>query len=334
MKFKCTKCNESKNINEFYKAKTKRGHLTFCKKCQNLCNLKNINTLHGFLNRLLITSKSNAKKRLGKDRKSAGEHTIGFNDILNLWNTQGGLCYYSSIQLNHTVHSDWNASLERLDPTRGYIVGNVVIVAQEFNGSKQWSLDKIKDIPKILTTEPLALETFKQKSKKNKRYKNPMPRIIDGITYKWCGKCLSYKIIKSNYCDDCVRNDSRARLSSIRESLKRLLYHTKRGKYESFLSYDDLANLYKTQNGKCAYSGIPFKLPTQLNSDWQMSLERIDTTKNYTVDNVLLICQEFNTSNKTKIKTSYNKNGHAGWNIEKFLIFYTKIYNANLNETK
>lgn len=334
MIFKCTKCKESKNIKEFYNDKTKRGHTTYCKNCQNLTNLKNVNTLHGFLNKLLITSRSTAKKRCNNGRTTAGIHTITFNNILDLWNCQQGLCYYSGMSLNHIVHSDWNVSLERIDPTQGYTIDNIVLVAQEFNSASQWSLSKIKNIRNLLITQPLVLEDFKQKPKKGKCYRNPLPKIINGVIHKWCGKCQSFKIFKHSYCNECISKISRGRLSTIRESLKRLLYHTNRGKYKSFLTYDDMVYLYKTQNGKCAYSGIPFRLPTQTNSDWKMSLERIDTTKDYTKENVALICHEFNTSNKTKIKTQYSKNGHAGWTRDKFLLCYDTIYNKNLNETK
>jgi hypothetical protein len=73
------------------------------------------------------------------------------------------------------------------------------------------------------------------------------------------------------------------------------------------LELGDLIDIYKMQGGRCAYSRIKL----QLSGDWCISLERVDELKGYTRDNVVLVCQEFNTS--------------AQWSRVKFLIAQASI---------
>ena len=109
-------------------------------------------------------------------------------------------------------------------------------------------------------------------------------------------------------------------LSTVRGKLHGLLGHAKtNGK--SNLVYDDLVYLFNKQEGRCAYSNIPM----QTSGDWKISLERLDVTKDYEKNNVVLICNEFNTF----IRPAKTKQvGSSGWNRKKFLQFYdTKFKN-------
>ena len=85
---------------------------------------------------------------------------IDFNDILDMLWQQGGRCFYSGVPLDYQKpHVDWVMSLERLDNLGGYVKGNCVLVAQEFNsadnsrraarevrGTAQWSLSKVLQV--------------------------------------------------------------------------------------------------------------------------------------------------------------------------------------------
>ncbi|NBS68000.1 hypothetical protein EBT31_03675, partial [bacterium] len=72
---------------------------------------------------------------------------------------QEGKCYYSGIPMSFEKQSKWKASLERLDPLKGYVSGNVVFICWEFNtfdnrarivysngGSCNWSKEKIDTV--------------------------------------------------------------------------------------------------------------------------------------------------------------------------------------------
>ena len=62
------------------------------------------------------------------------------------------------------------------------------------------------------------------------------------------------------------------------------------------LTYDQIVDLYNKQNGRCYYSNIPMSI--ERCSNWKCSLERLDDDNGYTIDNVALVCLEFN--NKLK----------------------------------
>jgi hypothetical protein len=62
------------------------------------------------------------------------------------------------------------------------------------------------------------------------------------------------------------------------------------------ITIDDVLEMWKKQNCKCYYSKIPMTVRPM--SDWQCSLERLDTTLGYIKDNVVLCCLEFNHSSQ------------------------------------
>jgi hypothetical protein len=62
------------------------------------------------------------------------------------------------------------------------------------------------------------------------------------------------------------------------------------------LTLSDMEHMLKEQSNCCAFTGIP--LVFSIGSNWQASLERRDDTKNYTRDNCVFVCLEFNTTSK------------------------------------
>ena len=84
---------------------------------------------------------------------------INYTDILQMLLEQQGRCFYSGVPLQYCSHTDWMMSLERLDNNLGYVGGNCVLIANEFNttdhsrhavgevrGSSQWSLAKVMHV--------------------------------------------------------------------------------------------------------------------------------------------------------------------------------------------
>ena len=85
---------------------------------------------------------------------------LNYTDILQMLLEQHGRCFYSGVPLQyHYPHADWMMSLERLDNNVGYVEGNCVLIAAEFNtadhsrhavgevrGSSQWSLAKVMHV--------------------------------------------------------------------------------------------------------------------------------------------------------------------------------------------
>ena len=80
------------------------------------------------------------------------------------------------------------------------------------------------------------------------------------------------------------------------------------------LTYDDVVQIYDNQNGKCYYTGLEMVL-LGAKSPYKISIDRIDSNKNYSVDNCVLCCQCIN----------YAKNMYS---VEEFRLFLKNTYNS------
>ena len=113
------------------------------------------NHFHGFVRYLLANSKGANSKR--SKRRKQDEHNIDKDYLCEVIREQKGRCWLSGIPLVFAQKSDWQASLERLDESKGYVKGNVALICHEFNvgccsrSGLQWSRKKIA----FLRTFPL-----------------------------------------------------------------------------------------------------------------------------------------------------------------------------------
>jgi len=87
------------------------------------------------------------------------------------------------------------------------------------------------------------------------------------------------------------------------------------------IDFDFLVNLYNEQKGLCAYSGLPLQFGLTTEKSWVISLERKDSFKGYTKDNVCFICCEFNTSDRSVMLKEESTTGSSAWNKDKFKVF-------------
>lgn len=60
------------------------------------------------------------------------------------------------------------------------------------------------------------------------------------------------------------------------------------------LTKQELLDLYEEQKGLCALSGLPMTRSSD-NSEYSLSIDRIDSESGYTKDNVQLVCWRINT---------------------------------------
>jgi hypothetical protein len=100
--------------------------------------------------------------------------------------------------------------------------------------------------------------------------------------------------------------------------LSRLVQHTKVygnkcAIKKGSVTLEELISILKQQGGLCAYSGVPM---SSRKGDFKVSIERIDTLKGYDKENVCLIIQELNSSDKTVLNDT---KGSTGWSRAKFL---------------
>lgn len=295
----CTICKIIKLENNF-----QTGYYSQCIKCRSIYkrNLES-QTKETFLQRLLHNSKHNSKHR-SKTREIAGIFYLTLQDLLDIYNYQNGLCYYSKVQLNFKVKSDWQCSIERLNPDIGYIKENVALIALEFNTASQMSSEKFSELIKLLNiNQQPNLQDFSKKEIKYTRTKCDI-KIIDSIEYKKCCKCETYKnktffMRKENLCKECEKKRSINYRNTPRGNLIQLLgcmtsSSKQRGHNLPEFTFDDLVELFNKQNGLCFYSGIQMVFGSYKKISWTISAERLNNSIGYTKENVVLVCWEFN----------------------------------------
>jgi hypothetical protein len=81
---------------------------------------------------------------IDKSKNRGVEHNIDVEFLTKLWNKQKGICPYTNIKMIlpeskldfRKCHSIEKASLDKIDPTKGYVKGNVEFVCQGINFAK------------------------------------------------------------------------------------------------------------------------------------------------------------------------------------------------------
>lgn len=302
-------------------------------------------TTEGFCSYQYRVTKCRSQSKQYAKRHSFA-HDITTQDLIDQFEKQNGKCYYSGIQMSTLPHSNWLATVERLDQSIGYTKSNIVFACQEFNGPKQWSLDKVELIPQL--REKTVDEYYLKKvihdatisiSRTNQQTPNRKQIIIhqcNGDDLHFCHCCNTYYTsnLMSNdlrtLCKKCRSAEVRRRQSTTRGYLQALARNMRANVRKSSsrvrrslvceLELQDILDLINLQDGRCFYSGIPMTYAPL--TYWQCSPERLDCSLGYTHGNVVLICAEFNTVNNATRSVFGDVNGSGQWSKEKFEIFY------------
>lgn len=139
----CTKCNANLPFNDFPHHKyTYDGFDSWCKKCRNYYKYEVNQSLDTHLRKVLRSIKEDRRKL---------QVNIDLQYLKNLWDAQKGLCKISGLTMDYTrnprKHNLYNASLDRIDSSRGYIVGNVQWLCWMVNRMKgENSLEQLLEI--------------------------------------------------------------------------------------------------------------------------------------------------------------------------------------------
>ena len=118
----CMKCAAMKPITEFHKHKAcKGGYNSVCKTCRKPLSAENYTT-HSTVYKLWYRAKRRAKKR-------GQEFAIQMEDIV-----MPELCPVFNVPFEeNTIYA---ASLDRIDSTRGYVIGNIQVLSTRANTLK------------------------------------------------------------------------------------------------------------------------------------------------------------------------------------------------------
>lgn len=211
--------------------------------------------------------------------------SLRYEDLIEKWSAQKHKCFYSGMEM-HYDNRNWQVSLERLDTKKGYSNENTALCCLEFNNQAQWSHEKMNDmIMNVELSEVIKPIDVHDISNKSSDMYHHLKRLFD--------RCV-------------LRSGNNDRFGT------------------SDLSLDLLIELFKAQNGRCAYSGIPLRCGTSENS-WIASLDRIDPLIGYKRENVCLTCLEFNTIDHTSTYSEIREGETSGWNKGKFAELYNHL---------
>lgn len=116
---------------------------------------------------------------------------------------------------------------------------------------------------------------------------------------------------KSKVCTPCYNSKQMERYERNRDSISKYFSRflnrvSNSNKYPCDITVEDLILLYEKQEGRCALSGIEMRVGSKRNSDGSnnphgISVDRIDNSMPYTIENVWLICMSLN-----QFKNSYS----------------------------
>jgi len=138
---KCASCEIEKDISEFHADKSHPSGLqSSCKPCQTEKMKKWASTLDGFIKKLHLDMRHNAKKR-------AKELNIEItcDDIKELYFKQNGLCALTGIAMttdtymtkgNQHIINKMNISIDRINSDLGYTKENIQLVGAMINRMK------------------------------------------------------------------------------------------------------------------------------------------------------------------------------------------------------
>jgi len=104
-------------------------------------------------------------------------------------------------------------------------------------------------------------------------------KTYDGFD-SWCKECRN---IYRSECNQSLDTHLRAILSRMKEDRRKIPYS---------LNLSDLIDLYKKQDGRCAISNeiMTYQRTKRMHNAFNISLDRIDSSKNYDINNVQLVC--------------------------------------------
>ncbi len=212
------------------------------------------------------------------------ECTITIEDLEELRAT-GEFCPITGTKLVYCCGMVNMASLDRIDDDIGYVRGNIRFVDTRVNTPAKWTGEKWNYFCTFSDETPVDIPSE--------------TKVIDGFT-------LRTKLLK-------IKNSANSRN---RKKIKRM---KKKGEVPPNLkeiSIDDIYSLWNRQQGRCLYSQLPMCWGIIKNSDWTISIERLEQGW-YETGNIALIVAECNSSEyRTKRFDAENAGNPVGWNAD------------------
>jgi hypothetical protein len=225
----------------------------------------------------------------------------------------GGVDWFCpAIRVSFKHKDSWRFSIIRQDTTRPIGDDNVRIVSQEWTtaGHIEWSQPLIEELKQSVGT-PFDMAAFEQSI-----LRKPPPK-------KHKSPCQDTSHVrKENHvgCWTCSLRNHQKLLSSGRSFIKKMLeirvQQARKGGWQCDLTLDDVFAKIRAQQGMCFYFNVPLVFNAR-GGPRQASIERIDPSKDYTVDNFCFICLGLNTCCNRAVDKKSGPGEQSQWSREK-----------------
>jgi len=129
----CPTCNDTKGDEELCPAAWKKTK-GLCKRCDHAVSAGYRSTRSGAASVIMKHTRDAARKRK-RHRPQCGEVEVTKQDILAMADAQGGVCAVSGMAMEWTQNSPYKVSLDRKDPSKGYLRDNVRLVCWIVNSA-------------------------------------------------------------------------------------------------------------------------------------------------------------------------------------------------------
>lgn len=154
----CNRCKTFLTYKAFSKNNARcDGFNSWCKTCASALHDQNRKstgreTLEGWMKSFLSAKRSRCKKH-------GITCTVTAEELLEQWAHQDGLCYYSKVSLKFNENSLYTANLDRVNPSDGYTLNNVVWASKAVNNMKNcYSEDELISFLEAMVFTNVRLE--------------------------------------------------------------------------------------------------------------------------------------------------------------------------------
>lgn len=130
----CKVCKKKLPLDRFYLEPRMGGKSAPRAKCKT-CTQQRLRDASSLTYQAFLTKVYSGAKHVRKKTGFTWEITV--QDVVDLWEEQNGRCAVSNLIMTHhrdgTGHKDFNASIDRINPTLGYTPENIRLVCYAVN---------------------------------------------------------------------------------------------------------------------------------------------------------------------------------------------------------
>ena len=172
------------------------------------------------------------------------------------------------------------------------------------------------DYPSLIKKFGISERMLKNLRKKynlppiKKKYVMSFQNILKLSGERKCPRCNKTKKLENEWynnnlsrCIECEKElgkikhkeNQKREILSLDSFINKKIKESKRRKnIESTLNTEEVIEMFNKQNGRCYYTNYPLEISHRNKTPYSLSIDRIDSTKGYTIDNIVLCCSIVN----------------------------------------